>query len=126
MHMSFSLAVLTFTCLRSASSSASVPAVYKPTVTFTVNTAERVVKKSTVPGVAIDTYSLQRGLDWSSPALLGPAKQLRPPLLRVGGSAQRSYAVCFGDDHPERCDLPHRSPRTHAFARMSDGANPSV
>jgi hypothetical protein len=41
------------------------------------------------------------GLDFTSPALLTPAAALQPPLLRIGGSAQRSYPVCFGEDHPE-------------------------
>ena len=40
-------------------------------------------------------------LNFSEPALLEPAMALSPALLRIGGSAQRSYPVCFGADHPE-------------------------
>ena len=61
------------------------------------------VRQSTrlLHGVAIDTYSLMHGLDFTHPSLLLPATALAPPLLRVGGSAQRSYPVCFGAEHPE-------------------------
>ena len=52
-------------------------------------------------GVTIDTFTLMRTLNFSEPALLRPAVALSPALLRVGGSAQRSYSVCFGADHPE-------------------------
>lgn len=52
-------------------------------------------------GVTIDTFTLMRKINFSEPALLQPAVALSPALLRVGGSAQRSYPVCFGADHPE-------------------------
>jgi hypothetical protein len=53
----------------------------------------------TLFGVTIDTHSLAMGLDWSAPALLTPSKALAPPLLRIGGSAQRSYPTCFNAAH---------------------------
>ena len=52
-------------------------------------------------GVTIDTFSLSRLLNFSDPALLRPAAALAPALLRVGGSAQRGYPVCFSVDHSE-------------------------
>jgi len=54
-----------------------------------------------IHGVAIDTFSLMHMLNFSDPALRQPAAALAPALLRVGGSAQRSYPVCFGSDHLE-------------------------
>ena len=84
-------------------------------VTITVDTDAAVARHhGRLHGVTIDTFSLMRGLDFSAPALLEPAKLLQPALLRVGGSAQRSYPVCFGPDHPEATNSSCLTRRTWA------------
>ena len=71
-----------------------------PPVTVNLNTVRPLATtNASLFGVTIDTDSLARGLNWSSAALLEPAKALGPPLLRIGGSAQRGYPTCFDAAH---------------------------
>ena len=71
-----------------------------PPVTVTLDTTRALATtNASLFGVTIDTFSLARGLDWSAPALLEPTKALAPPLLRIGGSAQRGYPTCFDAAH---------------------------
>ena len=71
-----------------------------PPVSINLDTRQALATtNATLFGVTIDTFTLAKGLDWSAPALLEPAKALGPPLLRIGGSAQRGYPTCFDAAH---------------------------
>ena len=54
-----------------------------------VNVNTNVPVATTGPGlhsVAIDTYSLMKGIEWTAPNFVAAAKVLQPGLLRIGGS----------------------------------------
>jgi hypothetical protein len=90
-----------FACVVHVTFTATPPSAAS-TLVVTVDATEILAHTSPLlHGVAIDTFSLSKGLDFTDPDILRPSTTLAPPLLRVGGSAQRGYPTCFTAAHPE-------------------------